>query len=197
MKRPLVHLVWFLLLSPAAFAQSDPGPDAAGWRVGLVAHNIRFERGEHQSNENGPNLEIEIDSARPHNLAWLGHPQFYGELSANLNGDTSFAAAGLYWRWKLGHRWRIEPGFGLAIHDGKLHDPYPASDPRSIDFEREHQLLGTRLLFRDSLALERQIGGGRSIGLVFEHLSNGGEVFGHRDNGSLNELGLRYTMRFR
>ena len=35
------------------------------------------------------------------------------------------------------------------------------------------------------------------IDLVLEHLSNGGDLFGHSDNESLNELGLRYSTRFR
>ena len=162
-----------------------------------MAHNLHLRSSELQSDELGPNLELEVFGARPRDLAWLGHPRLYGELSGNLNGDTSFASAGFLWTWRLSPTWWAEPAIGLAVHDGALDNPFPAADPRGIDYQHEHQLLGTRWLFRDSLSLEHDIGGGHSIGLVFEHLSNGGKLFGHDDNQSLNELGLRYTTRFR
>jgi hypothetical protein len=190
-------LATLLCLPAPAAGQTTPDRDSGGWRIGLVAHNLHLRSSELQSGELGPNLELEIFGARPRNLAWLGHPKVYGELSGNLNGDTSFASAGFLWTWRLSPTWWVEPGLGLAVHDGALDNPFPVSDQRNVEYQHDHQLLGTRWLFRDSLALEHDIGGGHSLGLVFEHLSNGGKVFGHDDNQSLNELGLRYTTRFR
>src|SRR5262245_31624115 len=167
-------------------------------RVGVAAHNVHFSSGgsgnSRQSDEKGPDLELEIVSSQAH-LGFLGKPRPYAMLSANLNGDTSYAAAGLLWRWRFSQHWTLEPSLGLAVHDGATHNPYAPDDPRAEAYAREHQLLGTRVLFRETLALDRQLGDRHAIGLVIEHLSNGGAVFGHDDNESLNEIALRYTLR--
>lgn len=198
--RPILILaVAFAALAPAAAGQSGGSePDTAPeWRIGLVAHNIHpFGYGEFQSREDGVNLEGELVGAPLRFLHAVWTPRPYAMVSANLGGHTSFAAAGFYWRIRLTKKWRLEPGLGVAVHDGELRNPYPASDPRAAGFQRDHQVLGTRLLFRDSLALERTIGVGRSVGLVLEHLSNGGDLFGNHDNESLNELGVRFSTTF-
>jgi lipid A 3-O-deacylase len=194
MKRlPLLMLIAALTLAPAARAQ-----DAAVWRLGLVQHNIHIGGyGDMQSHEGGANIEAELVSKPIQGLSAIWSPRAYVMGSVNTHGDTSFAAAGLYWEWRPWRAWSVEPGFGLAIHDGELHNPYPDGDLRAAAFQHDNQLLGTRLLFRDTLALDRDIGHGRALGLVFEHLSNGGNLFGHRDNESLNELGLRFSSKFR
>ena len=189
---PLLVLIGLLARAPAALAED------ASWRVGLVEHNIHIGGyGEKQSHEGGVNLEADLVGAPIRDLSVIFAPRPYVMASINTDGDTSFAAAGLYWRWRPNRVWSVEPGFGLAVHDSELHNPFPDSDPRAAIFQRAHQLLGTRLLFCDTLALDRDIGGGRTIGLGFEHLSNGGKLFGQRDNESLNELGLRYSATFR
>ena len=184
--------------APTALAQDLPyrgRGEGAEWRIGVVAHNIHpFGYGDMQSRETGPNLEGEMVGAPSQTLRAIGRPRPYVMASANLSGDTSFAAAGLYWPWRFDPDWRLEFGVGLALHDGELHNPYPASDPRAAAFQYEHQLLGTHMLFRDSLALDRAIGAGCSVGIVYEHLSNAGDLFGHSDNESLNELGVRFSM---
>ncbi|MBI1359560.1 MAG: hypothetical protein GC155_04670 [Alphaproteobacteria bacterium] len=193
MRRLFALICMTSLLSAPAWAQEGPS-----WRIGLVAHNIHIGGyGDMQSRETGPNLEVEAVGAPLRGLSWLWTPRPYAMASANLSGDTSFAATGLYWRWRPLRGWTLEPGFGLALHDGALHNRYPDTDPRAADYAHDHQLLGTRYLFRDSLALDRDIGGGRTIGIEFEHLSNGGKLFGHRDNQSLNELGVRFSSPFR
>ena len=85
-------------------------------------------------------------------LSWLAAPRPYAMVSANTNGDANFAAAGLYWRVRLSPHWSLEPGLGLAVHDGELHNPFPRGDPRADAYGREHQILGARVLFRDTLA---------------------------------------------
>lgn len=163
-------------------------------RIGAVAHNVKLGGGDTQSNESGVNLEAEIIGDRIGPLGWLGGPRPYAMVSGNTNGDTSFGGVGLYWRVPFAHVWTLEPGFGAVVHDGALNNPFPSSDPRAESYAKEHQLLGTRILFRDSLALDRDMGQGRTLGLVYEHLSNGGSALGHRDNQSLNEIGVRFTI---
>jgi hypothetical protein len=169
-------------------------------RVGVAAHNVRFGGGDssdpndpHQSDETGPDLELEIVSSQLHGL--FGAPRPYAMVSANLAGDTSYAAAGLLWRWRFARRWRLEPSLGLAVHDGATDNPYPPGDPRADEYAHTHQLLGARVLFRETLAIDRQFDERHLLGLSLTHLSNGGALFGHDDNQSLNEIALRYTIR--
>ncbi|HVY87292.1 MAG TPA: acyloxyacyl hydrolase [Hyphomonadaceae bacterium] len=184
-------------LMPTASAQ-DGQRERAAWRFGAVAHNLHIGGyGDMQSHEGGANLEGELIGRQIDWLNAVWSPRPYVMVSGNLGGDTSFVATGLYWGLPDVWGWQPELGFGLALHDGELHNPYPLSDPRAADYQREHQLLGTRTLFRDTIAFDHSIGRGRSVGIVFEHLSNAGNLFGHRDNESLNELGLRFTVQIR
>lgn len=175
----------------AAAQQAEAKVDA---RIGVVAHNLKLGSSPTQSNEAGANVEMEIVGDRIGALGWLGGPRPYLMGSLNTGGDTSFGGAGVYWRVPFGGHWTLEPGLGLVVHDGVLKNPFDPADPRAEAYAHEHQLLGTRYLFRDSIALDRDIGAGRTLGIVFEHLSNGGSAFGHRDNQSLNELGVRLTV---
>lgn len=193
----------FVLICAAALSFAAPASARIvdEVRIGVAAHNVRLGGGDSddandpgQSDEGGPDLELEIVSSQLH-LGWLGAPRPYALLSANLKGDTSYAAAGLAWRWRFAQHWTLEPSLGLAVHDGATHNPYAPGDPRAEDYAREHQLLGTRVLFREMLALDRQLGEHHAVGLVIEHLSNGGALFGQDDNQSLNEIAVRYTLR--
>jgi len=179
-----------------AFMIAIAGPAAAkvDVRAGIVAHNLKIGDSPTQSNESGANLEVEIIGGRIDPLGWLGGPHPYLMGSLNTGGDTSFGGAGLYWRVPFAGNWTLEPGLGIVVHDGVLKNPFAPADSRAEAFAHEHQLLGTRYLFRDSIALDRDIGAGRKFGVVFEHLSNGGSTFGHRDNQSLNEVGVRMTI---
>jgi lipid A 3-O-deacylase len=159
-------------------------------RVGAAAHNVNGA-----SSEGGAAIQLELVGDRLSAPRWLFAPRPYAMASANLDGDTSYAAAGLYWRVRISDRWSIEPGFGFAVHDGALRNPYPDGDPRADAFAQSHQLLGSRVLFRDSLGVRRSLENGRAVSLTFEHLSNGGSLFGHEDNQSLNELTLSYSVQ--
>lgn len=185
------RLILFVL---AFFALAAPAHALSAARLGVAAHNVRFSDSDTQSHEGGVNFEAEALSKPIAALRMVGAPRAYVMASVNSNGDTSFVAAGLYWRLRLNRDWTLEPGFGVAVHDGARHNPYGSGDPRAAQFAHDHQLLGSRWVFRDSLALDRRVGEGRAVGIVFEHLSNGGALFGHSDNQSLNEIGVRYTI---
>jgi len=193
-----MRLLFFFVLV-AALLHSAPATALAPeeLRFGVVAHNVSFFRDDdEQSAERGPNLEVEIVLRAPRALRRIGSPRPYAMMSVNLNGDTSYAAAGLQWRIPLQGRWTLEAGLGVAVHDGALRNPYASTDARHGRYEREHQLLGTRVLYRESVALERRVDQRRSIALVYEHLSNGGALLGHEHNQSLNQIGMRFSIRF-
>jgi lipid A 3-O-deacylase len=161
-------------------------------RFGLVKHNLFDDRHREQSE----NVEGEVVFNSPPALKFIGRPRPYAMVSVNDQGFTDFAAVGLYWRKHLSAHWLIEPGVGLAVHDGRLDNPYPAGDPRNAGYGDSRVLLGTRELFRTTLALERELGPHLGAQIYIEHLSNGG-ILGSERNQGLNEVGLRVAWRFR
>lgn len=171
-------------------------PAAAEVRFGVAVQNVSFEDNGAQADELGSNLELEAVGA-PLRIGWARNPRPYAMVSASSNGGTSFAAAGLYWSIPVSENWRIEPGVGLAIHNGELHNPQPPGALAASRSAKRDQTLGSRMLFRDSIGLRRELRNGASIGITFEHLSNGGELLGHRDNQSLNQVSIWYAHRFR
>lgn len=191
---------YFGAASVLAFALSAAGPaDAAEeLRVAVVHHNMRTDHGEWADpKEDGPNVEVELVYKSPDLLELLGSPRPYTMVSANTQGNTSFAAAGLYWRWEFADGWALEPGFGYAIHDGERDIPlaFPDNSPEATAFEASHQLLGSRDLFRTSIGLERELGRSFAIQLYYEHLSHG-QILDKGRNQGLDEAGLRFIYRF-
>ena len=193
--RKLVLLCSTLLMALITPAQAGP-PDEV--RFGVVYHNIRTDHGDlAQPKEDGPNVEGEMVWSSPHWLHWLGAPRPYVMASINTQGNTSFASTGVYWRIGFLHNWAFEPGFGIAVHDGELDIPRTLGrdNPASTAFEAQHQLLGSRVLFRESFALEHNITDHTAWQAYYEHLSNG-QVFHHGRNQGLDEAGLRLLFRF-
>ncbi len=163
-------------------------------RLGVTQHNIRLVDGAIEAKEEGPNIEGELVFAAPKSLAWLGDPRPYMMASYNPHGGTSWAGGGLYWSVALAPEWRFEPGFGYVLHNGELDTPYPAGDPRNRAFADKHVLLGSRDLFRTTLALERRLATRYAAQIYYEHLSHG-QILGRGRNQGMDELGLRIIVR--
>jgi lipid A 3-O-deacylase len=164
-------------------------------RVGATAHNITIMDEKVGSKESGPNVEGEVVFAPPHMLRWLGAPRPYLMVSYNTHGKTSWAGGGLYWRIRLSENWALEPRLGYVVHNGEIDIPYPLGDPRNTQFEKDNVLLGSRDLFRDTIALERRWGPNFATQLFYEHLSHG-NILGQGRNQGMDELGLRAVVRF-
>jgi lipid A 3-O-deacylase len=140
--------------------------------------------------EAGPSIEAELLWGSPGYLRILGKPRPYLMFSGNVQGNTSFLAAGLDWRIRLTDKISLSPSFGLAVHDGVLKNKYAATDPRAAQYKDDHQLLGSRALFRESIALERTFGSRWTGAVYYEHLSNG-HIFTSGYNEGLDAAGLR------
>jgi lipid A 3-O-deacylase len=89
----------------------------------------------------------------------------------------------------------LEPGLGYVVHNGEIDIPYPTGDPRNADFAANNVLLGSRDLFRDTIALERRWGPNFATQLFYEHLSHG-QILGNGRNQGMDELGLRAVVLF-
>ena len=152
-------------------------------RLAVVAHNL----GDRHHREESENYEAEVVWETSGFLEFLGKPRPYMMVSVNDKQFTSFAGVGLYWRKPLSEHWTFEPGFGYVIHDGKIDTP-------TLDDERVQ--LGSRDLFRTTLALEREFGDHLAAQAYFEHLSHG-QILGQGRNQGLNEAGIRRVFRIK
>lgn len=163
--------------------------------LGVMAHNIRVIDDKNADKEDGPAIELQVNFDSPGFLSWAGSPTPYAVASVNVSGDTSFAGAGLEWRWEFADGWALEPGLGYVVHDGELENPYPNGSPEAAQFSEEHVLLGSRDLFRTSIGLSREFGGGWSGQVFFSHLSHG-QILGEGRNQGMDQVGLRIGRRF-
>ncbi len=158
-------------------------------------NNLQDDQGEIVDGKEGENAEIEIVSSSPDFLNIIGSPRPYVMASINTSGDgVNFGGVGLLWRWEFAEGWAFEPGFGYIIHDGELDNPFPDNTPQAAAFSAEHQLLGSRDLFRTSLALEREFGSRFAAQLYYEHMSHG-QILDEGRNQGLDYVGLRLIYR--
>ena len=165
-------------------------------RLGIVQHNIRTDHGDlADPKEDGPNVELEFVFKSFQPLKLIGAPRPYVMASANTEGNTSFAAVGLAWRWEFADGWALEPTFGYAIHNGEKDIPLGLTPAQRTQFEAEHQLLGSRDLFRESIALERELGKRFAVQVYYEHLSHG-QILDEGRNQGLDEAGVKFVFRF-
>lgn len=165
-------------------------------RIGAV-ENIRSDHGEIvEGKQEGTNVELEIVSSSPDFLNIIGSPRPYllGSFATD-NGGVSFGGVGLLWRWEFADGWAFEPGFGYIVHDGEIDNPFPGASPQGIAFEEEHQLLGSRDLFRTTFALERELGDRAAVQLYWQHMSHG-QILDEGRNQGLDYVGLRFSYRF-
>lgn len=164
-------------------------------RLGVTQHNICVSDCDNANKEDGPNINAEIVFDSPDFMSFLLSPRPYIMGSLNTSGDTSFGAAGLQWDFEVFDGWSIEPGIGYSIHDGELESPFPQGDPRGDAFTQNKVLLGSRDLFRSSLAITRDIGEQWGVQLMYEHLSHG-QIIGNGRNQGLDNIGVRVAYRF-
>jgi len=164
-------------------------------RVGY-ATNYQLDHGDIVDGKEGDNVEFELVSSSPDLLNIIGSPRPYllASVSTRDNG-VNFGGVGLLWRWEFADGWAFEPGFGYIIHDGELDNPFPDNTPQSDDFSRQHQLLGSRDLFRTTFALEREFGERVAAQIYWEHMSHG-QILDEGRNQGLDYVGMRLTYRF-
>jgi lipid A 3-O-deacylase len=164
-------------------------------RVGAVT-NLRLDQGEVvEGKEEGVNIELEFVSSSPDLLNIIGSPRPYLMGSINTGDGVSFGGVGLIWRWEFADGWAFEPGFGYIVHDGEIDNPFALGTPQAAAFEDDHQLLGSRDLFRSSFALEREFGSRFAAQLYWEHMSHG-QILDEGRNQGLDYVGLRFLYRF-
>ena len=145
---------------------------------GVYAHAVGTKLSLGSSRESGADLQLGYRGGRIIRGTPL-QPYAFGEV--NTNGDTSFAAAGL--SWKFGNRFYIRPGIGLAIHNGS-----------TKDFIVEDRIaFGSRILFEPEVGVGARINDRLSIEASWVHLSHG-QVFGGQNPG-IDNIGARINLK--
>jgi lipid A 3-O-deacylase len=164
-------------------------------KVGPLAHNICVTNCKNADKEDGPVIDAQLNFRSPDFLDWAFSPRPYLAIAPNVSGDTSFAAAGLEWRWEFVDGWAITPGVGYAIHDGEVKNAFPNGDPRATQFSAEHVLYGSRDLFRSSIGLQHEFTAKWSAEAYFVHYSHG-QILGSGRNQGTDQAGVRIGYRF-
>jgi lipid A 3-O-deacylase len=176
-------------IAPAAMAQVD------SVAVGVMKHNICVNDCKNADKESGVDINGELRFASPGFLNWAFAPRPYLMASANTDGNTSYVGAGLDWDWHFADSWHFEPGFGLVVHDGDIDNPFAAGTQEAVDYSADHVLLGSRALFRTSLALTYDFSEQWGVQAIYEHLSHG-QILAKGRNQGLDEVGVRLVWNF-
>jgi len=143
--------------------------------------------------ETSTGLNAEIIFDEPEFLKPLLSPQPYIGGMLNLEGNTSYARAGILWRQNVGNRFYGDLGLGLAIHNGTTSVPRDSPDlfPRLL----EEIEFGSRVLFRVQTTAGVRVTEDWAGELFYEHLSHAG-LLNDRLNDGVDIVGARVARRF-
>lgn len=167
------------VLAVALIACASPAAAQEAW-VGVAAHGVdtpfTFETGE-----GGADLRAGYRLPPQRALSVIGSPAPYVMAIVNTDGDTSLVAAGL--NWKLGDRFYVRPGIGIAVHDG------PSLRVRADGLRTD---LGSRVLFEPELAVGWQASPRIGVEASWVHVSHA-QLFGGQNPG-LDIIGARLVV---
>ena len=134
--------------------------------------------------ENGSAIQGGYRSAPVAALKAIGSPSPYILASVNVDGKTSFIAAGL--SWKFGDKVYVRPGIGLALNDNGNARFSPNGD--RLD-------LGSTLLFEPEIAVGAKLLPDLSVEAAWTHISHA-QFFGGQNPG-LDVIGIRMVKHLR
>lgn len=171
-------------------------------RLGVTEHDVSiFGLGANKGKENSVAITADWIFEDLDALSFIGSPQPYIGGTYNLGGKTSYGGGGLLWRANLFDRLYAEYGFGAVIHDGtrEVPNPTPAFTPEEIDFIRFREVreieFGSRVLFRNQIALGYRIDRTWAVESYIEHLSHG-RILSSGSNEGLDTYGFRLAYRY-
>lgn len=191
-------------------------------RLGANIHDIDWTGfGSGSDKERSVALNGEIVFEEPEFLKWALSPKPYIGGSLNLEGETSHGGAGLLWRQAFAEKFYLDFSFGLSVHDGTLeaspsalvqrvaNDPtlafgFSAAEVAQFqvdiaDFQNRQATeidFGSRILFRQQLALGYRWSQDWSAHIFVEHLSNGKILVQNAPNEGLDTMGFRVSRHF-
>lgn len=149
-------LVWVVMRA------CEAAPQPQELRVGVLRHGVKSRL--HQGREKGYDLNVEylFPSFQKGFWALIGSPRFHGGGSLNTRGGTHQFYGGLNWHFPVLQRYFCEVSLGGEIHNGVLKDP---THLRKI-------ALGSRCLFRESMAFGVIVSPCWTVSVLLDHASN-------------------------
>lgn len=145
---------------------------------GIYAHAVGTRLSLGSSRESGVDVQLGFRGGNIIRGTKL-QPYIFGAL--NSKGDTSYAAAGL--SWKFGDRFFVRPGLGVAIHNGSTED-----------FIVEDRIaFGSRLLIESEVGFGARVNDRLTIEASLVHLSHG-QIFGGQNPG-IDNIGVRLNLK--
>jgi lipid A 3-O-deacylase len=164
-----------------AFAACAATPAFAGEVFGgLYVHGVDTPLTLGGSPEGGVDLQLGFRGG-PIIPGTKLEPYLFGAL--NSKGDTSYAAAGL--SWKFGDRFYIRPGVGIAVHTG--------SSGNSDHADHDHIDFGSRILFEPEVGIGARISERLTIEASWVHLSHATLL--SRQNPGIDNIGVRLNWK--
>ena len=134
-----------------------------------------------QTDEQGHDVQFGIRGNPITQLSAIGSPSAYLHGQVSLNGETSLAAAGI--SWKIGHKFYLRPGIGLALHTDKI--PEARASGRRID-------LGSRVLFEPEVAVGVRLSERLAGEVSWVHVSHATLLSGQ--NPGMDFIGARLVL---
>lgn len=189
-----------ILLTTLA-AAAIAGPAAAGEVfAGVYAHDVD-DGISYGKFEDGAQIVVGARTTALDELEFLGRARVHLLAGVNTSGGTSYVATGLSWRFDLNERLYIQPGIGVAVHDGRVNLPSPNAPGLTPEerlkriSDRQTKLdLGSRVLFEPELSLGWKATPRLSMELSWIHVSHA-RLAGHYNPG-LGDVGVRLIYRY-
>jgi lipid A 3-O-deacylase len=190
----------FLTIAAAA-ATLAAGPTVAGEVfAGAYVHDVD-DGISYGKFEEGAQIVVGARTTALDELAFLGKPRVHVLAGVNTSGGTNYVATGLSWRFHVSERVYVQPGIGVAIHDGRVNLPSP-DEPGITPQERLKRLsdfqtkldLGSRVLFEPELSVGWKATRRLSVELSWIHLSHA-KLAGDYNPG-VGEVGVRVLYRY-
>ena len=171
----MIKQLTLLLAASVALPTAASAQEVFG---GVYAHAVGTKLSLGSTRESGADFQIGYRGGKLFPKLGL-QPYVFGAV--NSKGDTSYAAAGL--SWKFGDRFYVRPGVGLAIHNGSTKDFIVA----------DRIAFGSRILFEPELGIGARINDRLSLEASWVHLSHG-QVFGGQNPG-IDNIGARINLK--
>lgn len=189
-----------ILLTTLA-AAAIAGPAAAGEVfAGVYAHDVD-DGISYGKFEDGAQIVFGARTTALDELEFLGRARVHLLAGVNTSGGTNYVATGLSWRFDLNERLYLQPGIGVAIHDGRVNLPSPNAPGLTPEerlkriSDRQTKLdLGSRVLFEPELSLGWKATPRLSMELSWIHVSHA-RLAGHYNPG-LGDVGVRLIYRY-
>jgi lipid A 3-O-deacylase len=169
--------------------------------AGLYAHDLNDGISAVGNFEGGAQVVVGARTTALDELSVLGKPRVHVLMGVNTSGGADYLATGLSWRLKLTERLYLQPGLGVAVHDGKVGLPSPDAPgitlveklQRQRDWETKLDL-GSRVLFEPEVSLGWKATRRLSLELSWIHLSHA--KLAGRQNPGVGDVGLRVLYRY-